>query len=82
MSGGFGRTLLQACIVINNLGTLVVYMIIIGDVLSGTLSDGVHYSGVTEEWFGLHWWNSRSNLLFLTTLLVFAPLISFKPLIH
>lgn len=76
--GGFGRTLLQACVVINNLGTLVVYMIIIGDVLSGTSSDGVHYSGVTEEWFGQHWWNSRSNLLLLTTLLVFAPLISFK----
>ncbi|CAN4092202.1 unnamed protein product [Withania somnifera] len=76
--GGFGRTLLQACIVINNLGTLVVYMIIIGDVLSGTSSDGTHYSGVMEEWFGQHWWNSRSNLLLLTTLLVFAPLISFK----
>ncbi|KAJ8537828.1 hypothetical protein K7X08_014368 [Anisodus acutangulus] len=76
--GGFGRTLLQACIVINNLGTLVVYMIIIGDVLSGTSSDGVHYSGVMEEWFGQHWWNSRSNLLLLTTLLVFAPLVSFK----
>ncbi|KAK6792646.1 hypothetical protein RDI58_011727 [Solanum bulbocastanum] len=76
--GVFGRTLLQACIVINNLGTLVVYMIIIGDVLSGTSSDGVHYSGVTEEWFGQLWWNSRSNLLLLTTLLVFAPLISFK----
>ncbi|XP_060199284.1 amino acid transporter AVT6A-like [Lycium barbarum] len=76
--GGFGRTLLQACIVINNLGTLVVYMIIIGDVLSGTSSDGVHYSGVMEEWFGQHWWNSRANLLLLTTLLVFAPLISFK----
>lgn len=28
--GGVGRTLLQGCIVINNVGTLVVYMIIIG----------------------------------------------------
>lgn len=28
--GGAGRTLLQVCIVINNVGTLVVYMIIIG----------------------------------------------------
>lgn len=28
--GGFGRTLLETCIVINNLGMLVVYMIIIG----------------------------------------------------
>ncbi|XP_070056266.1 amino acid transporter AVT6A-like [Nicotiana tomentosiformis] len=76
--GGFGRTLLQACIVINNLGLLVVYMIIIGDVLSGTSSDGVHYSGVMEEWFGQHWWTVRSNILLLTTLLVFVPLVSFK----
>lgn len=28
--GDFGRTLLQVCIVVNNVGTLVVYMIIIG----------------------------------------------------
>ncbi|KAI8005445.1 Amino acid transporter AVT6A [Camellia lanceoleosa] len=78
--GGAGRNLLQACIVINNLGTLVVYMIIIGDVLSGTWSDGIHYSGVMEEWFGRQWWDKRSVLLLLTTILVFAPLISFKRL--
>lgn len=76
--GGLGRTLLQGCIVVNNLGTLVVYMIIIGDVLSGTWSDGVHYPGVVEEWFGHYWWIKRSFLLLLTTLLVLAPLISFK----
>ncbi|KAL7175737.1 hypothetical protein ACSBR2_029345 [Camellia fascicularis] len=78
--GGAGRNLLQACIVINNLGTLVVYMIIIGDVMSGTWSDGIHYSGVMEEWFGQQWWDKRSVLLLLTTILVFAPLISFKRL--
>ncbi|KAM3682400.1 hypothetical protein ACJW31_12G070800 [Castanea mollissima] len=76
--GGPGRTLLQLCIVVNNLGMLVVYMIIIGDVLSGTWSDGVQHSGVVEEWFGQHWWTPRSSLLLLTTLFVFAPLISFK----
>ncbi|PSR99941.1 Sodium-coupled neutral amino acid transporter like [Actinidia chinensis var. chinensis] len=76
--GGTGRVLLQACIVVNNVGTLVVYMIIIGDVLTGTWSDGVHYPGVMEEWFGQQWWSKRSFLLLLTTLLVFAPLISFK----
>ncbi|XP_075647264.1 amino acid transporter AVT6A-like [Castanea sativa] len=76
--GGPGRTLLQLCIVVNNLGMLVVYMIIIGDVLSGTWSDGVQHSGVVEEWFGQHWWTTRSSLLLLTTLFVFAPLISFK----
>lgn len=76
--GSAGRTLLQVCIVINNVGTLVVYMIIIGDVLSGSTSDGVHHSGVMEEWFGQYWWTRRSFVLLLTTLFVFAPLISFK----
>ncbi|GAV58521.1 Aa_trans domain-containing protein [Cephalotus follicularis] len=76
--GGPGRALLQACVVVNNLGMLIVYMIIIGDVLSGTWTDGAHHSGVTEEWFGKQWWTSRSPLLLLTTLLVLAPLVSFK----
>ncbi|GLT41209.1 hypothetical protein SLA2020_152900 [Shorea laevis] len=76
--GEAGRTILQFCIIINNLGMLIVYMIIIGDVLSGTLVDGVHHRGVMEEWFGEHWWTSRFALLLLTTLLVFAPLISFR----
>ena len=49
-----------------------------GDVLTGTWSDGVRYPGVMEEWFGQQWWSKRSFLLLLTTLLVFAPLISFK----
>ncbi|OMO70876.1 Amino acid transporter, transmembrane [Corchorus olitorius] len=76
--GGAGRNLLQSCIVINNLGMLVVYMIIIGDVLSGTWVDGVEHRGVMEEWFGEHWWTTRSALLLFTTIFVFAPLISFK----
>lgn len=49
-----------------------------GDVLSGTWSDGVRHSGVVEESFGQHWWTTRSSLLLLTTLFVFAPLVSFK----
>ncbi|XP_024963140.1 amino acid transporter AVT6A-like [Cynara cardunculus var. scolymus] len=76
--GGAGRTLLQVGIVVNNAGLLVVYMIIIGDVLSGTWSEGEHHLGVMQEWFGHHWWTTRSVLLLLTTLLVFCPLISFK----
>ncbi|TYI75768.1 hypothetical protein E1A91_D06G029700v1 [Gossypium mustelinum] len=76
--GGAGSNILQACIVINNLGMLVVYMIIIGDVLSGTSVDGFHHGGVIEEWFGQHWWTTRSALLLFTTFFVFAPLISFK----
>ncbi|KAH6836317.1 Transmembrane amino acid transporter family protein [Perilla frutescens var. hirtella] len=75
---GAGRNILQLCIVINNVGMLVVYMIIIGDVLSETWSQGVHHTGVVEEWFGLHWWTTRSSILILTTIFVFGPLISFK----
>ncbi|CAH1443385.1 unnamed protein product [Lactuca virosa] len=76
--GGAGRTLLQLGIVVNNAELLVVYMIIIGDVLSGTWSEGEHHLGVMQEWFGQQWWTTRSVLLLLTTLLVFSPLISFK----
>lgn len=76
--GRTGRMLLQICIVVNNVGILVVYMIIIGDVLSGTSSSGVHHSGVLERWFGDHWWNGRFFILLVTTLTVFAPLACFK----
>ncbi|KAG2710872.1 hypothetical protein I3760_04G049700 [Carya illinoinensis] len=66
--GKYGRTFLQICVVINNIGVLIVYMIIIGDVLSGTTSSGVHHAGVLEGWFGDHWWNGRTFILFVTTL--------------
>ncbi|XP_058112446.1 amino acid transporter AVT6A-like [Magnolia sinica] len=76
--GRIGRMLLQLCVVINNIGVLIVYMIIIGDVLSGTSSSGVHHSGILEGWFGVHWWNGRFFILLVTTLGVFAPLACFK----
>lgn len=76
--GSIGRMLLQLCVMVNNIGVLVVYMIIIGDVLSGTTSDGIHHSGVLEGWFGVHWWNGRFFVLTVTTLGVFAPLASLK----
>jgi hypothetical protein len=52
----------------------------LGDVLSGTSTTGVHHSGIFEGWFGPHVWNSRPIVLLATTLLVFAPLVSFKRL--
>ncbi|KAK3128967.1 hypothetical protein QOZ80_6BG0469140 [Eleusine coracana subsp. coracana] len=76
--GCWGRRLLQICIIINNIGALIVYMIIIGDVLSGTSVGGEHHYGVLEGWFGTHWWNGRFFVLLVTTLCVFAPLASFK----
>lgn len=76
--GRIGKMLLQICVVVNNVGVMVVYLIIIGDVLSGTTSAGIHHAGVLEGWFGEHWWNGRFFVLLITTLLVFSPLACFK----
>ncbi|KAL6633621.1 hypothetical protein ACP70R_026292 [Stipagrostis hirtigluma subsp. patula] len=76
--GAFGRGLLQASVVVNNLGVMVVYMIIIGDVLSGTSSGGVHHHGVIEDWFGPNRWSGRFAILTIMTIGVFTPLACFK----
>ncbi|GLT62003.1 hypothetical protein SLA2020_346720 [Shorea laevis] len=76
--GKYGRVALQVAVLVNNIGVLIVYMIIIGDVLSGTSSSGVHHAGVLEGWFGDHWWNGRTFVLLVTTLGVFSPLACFK----
>ncbi|XP_057522051.1 amino acid transporter AVT6A-like [Amaranthus tricolor] len=76
--GKVGRILLQVSVLVNNIGVLIVYMIIIGDVLSGTSSSGTHHAGVLEGWFGDHWWNGRFFVLLITTICVFAPLACFK----
>ncbi|KAL1559290.1 amino acid transporter AVT6C-like [Salvia divinorum] len=70
-----GSLALQLCVVITNLGALVIYLIIIGDVLSGNESDGIVHLGVLQEWFGIHWWNSRTFSLLLVLLLVLLPLL-------
>ncbi|XP_024403998.1 amino acid transporter AVT6A [Physcomitrium patens] len=77
--GGIGRTLVQLCIIINNIGILIVYLIIIGDVLSGTSASGEHFTGVLEEWAGgPTWWNERTFVLFTIAVVVLMPLISFR----
>ncbi|KAF2321392.1 hypothetical protein GH714_040981 [Hevea brasiliensis] len=76
--GNGGRRLLQIFVLLSNVGILIVYMIIIGDVLSGTTSSGVYHTGILEEWFGIHWWNGRTFVLLFMTLAVFAPLACFK----
>lgn len=76
--GKYGKMMLQICVIVNNIGMLVVYMIIIGDVLSGTTESGVHHNGVLEGWFGIHWWNGRFFVLLVTTLGIFAPLACLK----
>ncbi|WOL12323.1 sodium-coupled neutral amino acid transporter 2 [Canna indica] len=76
--GRMGKVFIQLCIVVHTVGVLVVYMIIIGDVVSGTSSSGYHHSGVLEGWFGPHWWTGRFIVLLVSMLAVFAPLACFK----
>nr|XP_043639312.1 amino acid transporter AVT6A-like [Erigeron canadensis] len=76
--GDVGKKVLQGCVVVNNIGVLVIYMIIIGDVVAGSTSNGVHHPGLLEGWFGPHWWTGRVFVLLVTTLGVFVPLASLK----
>ncbi|PQM39419.1 sodium-coupled neutral amino acid transporter 4 [Prunus yedoensis var. nudiflora] len=76
--GRIGKVLLQICIVIYNTGSLIVYMIIIEDVLSGSTSKEVHHAGILEGWFGEHWWTSRAFVLVAVTVFIFFPLMFFE----
>ncbi|KAJ0255102.1 Amino acid transporter [Hirschfeldia incana] len=65
--GRFGRILLQVAVLVSNVGVLIVYMIIIGEVLGGML----------EHWVGKTWWDQRTFVLLFTTCL-FAPFTALK----
>ncbi|XP_075500464.1 amino acid transporter AVT6C-like [Primulina tabacum] len=73
--GKCGSVALQICVMITNLGALIIYLIIIGDVLSGNKSEGTVHLGVLQEWFGIHWWNSRACSLIVVVLFVLLPLL-------
>ncbi|CAI5513187.1 unnamed protein product [Closterium sp. Naga37s-1] len=74
--GRVGRFLLRTSIFVNNTGILVIYLVIIGDVLSGSDgADGEHYSGLLEEWAGgPAWWNSRLTVLLTSIVTAIGPL--------
>ncbi|KAF3778968.1 Sodium-coupled neutral amino acid transporter 3 [Nymphaea thermarum] len=76
--GRLGRLILQMCVAITTMGTTTVYLIIIGDVLSGCMSEGSVNVGLLQEWFGTRWWNTREWALLFTCLLVLLPLVSFR----
>ncbi|KAJ6325015.1 hypothetical protein OIU76_012158 [Salix suchowensis] len=73
--GRVGSMSVQICVIITNLGCLIIYLIIIGDVLSGNFHDGSMHLGVLQEWFGIHWWNSRAFALLFVVILVMLPLV-------
>lgn len=65
------------CLVVNS--DFFFYLVRLeGDVLAGKDVFGIHHAGILEGWFGEYWWNTRTFVLLITTLLVFAPLTSFK----
>ncbi|XP_015074470.1 amino acid transporter AVT6C-like [Solanum pennellii] len=72
--GKIGSVAVQICIMITNLGCLIMYLIIIGDVLSG---QGEHL-GVLQEWFGIHRWNSRNFAILFIVLFVMLPLVLYR----
>ncbi|XP_059275063.1 amino acid transporter AVT6C-like [Lycium ferocissimum] len=72
--GKIGSVAAQICVTISTLGCLIIYLIIIGDVLSG---HGEHL-GVLQEWFGIHWWNSRDLAILFIVLFVILPLVLYR----
>ncbi|XWS07585.1 hypothetical protein CRYUN_Cryun41cG0001600 [Craigia yunnanensis] len=76
--GWVGSVLVQICVMINNIGCLIIYLIIIGDVLSGNQPEGSVHLGVLQEWFGIHWWNSRAFSILFIVVFIMLPLVLFR----
>ncbi|CAI5972811.1 unnamed protein product [Closterium sp. NIES-64] len=76
--GERGRVLCEVMVMLQALGSLIVYLIISADVLSGTSEAGgmVHHVGLLEELAGgPTWWNGRAVVLLAVTTLVLLPLV-------
>ncbi|EXB25861.1 hypothetical protein L484_012287 [Morus notabilis] len=73
--GQVGSVATQICVMITNFGCLIMYLIIIGDVLSGSKPEGSVHLGVLQEWFGIHWWNSREFSILFTVVFIMLPLL-------
>uniref|UniRef100_A0A5B7BIV2 Amino acid transporter transmembrane domain-containing protein n=2 Tax=Davidia involucrata TaxID=16924 RepID=A0A5B7BIV2_DAVIN len=78
--GRFGSVAVQISVMITNLGCLIIYLIIIGDVLCGDQPEpeGSGHLGILQEWFGIHWWNSRAFALLFIVVFVMLPLVLFR----
>lgn len=68
--GKTARVLSEICIIVNNGGVLVVYLIIMGDVMSGSL----HHIGVLDQWLGNGFWDHRKVLILIVMVIFLAPL--------
>uniref|UniRef100_A0ACD5VSJ7 Uncharacterized protein n=1 Tax=Avena sativa TaxID=4498 RepID=A0ACD5VSJ7_AVESA len=78
MGDAFGRAgaaALNVFVAFTTAGTLVVYLIIIGDVMSGTAGAGEEHAGVLGELFGARWWTEREFVMLVTAVVVLLPLV-------
>ncbi|KAG9153166.1 hypothetical protein Leryth_024367 [Lithospermum erythrorhizon] len=75
--GKFGSVGLQLCVLITNLGALIIYLIIIGSQTGGSV-----HLGILQEWFGDHWWTSREYSLLIVVLFGLLPLVLLHSLRH
>ncbi|CAN6449938.1 unnamed protein product [Victoria cruziana] len=69
--GYSARVLSEICIIVNNAGILIVYLIIMGDVLSGSAAhEGIFQQLLQRE----GWWDDRRLVVVIVLILVLAPL--------
>lgn len=68
------RIVSEICIVVNNAGVLVVYLIIIGDVMSGS----AEHIGVLDQLFGHGVWDHRKMVILVVLVLFLAPLCALE----
>ncbi|KAH7289941.1 hypothetical protein KP509_30G024800 [Ceratopteris richardii] len=75
--GPVARKISEICIIVNNAGILIVYLIIMGEVLSG--SDTGDHEGFLNQIAGHKgWWSHRSLVILLILIIVLAPLCFLK----
>lgn len=76
--GPIGSVLVQIFVMMLSWGCLIVYLIIIGDVLSGNrLGESIHL-GVLQEWFGPQWWTARPYSILFLLVFVLLPLVLYR----
>ncbi|XP_031481505.1 amino acid transporter AVT6E-like [Nymphaea colorata] len=69
--GYSARVVSEICIIVNNAGVLIVYLIIMGDVLSGSAAhEGIFQQLLNRE----GWWDDRRLVVVMVLILVLGPL--------
>lgn len=68
------RIISEICIIFNNAGVLVVYLIIIGDVISGSF----HHIGVLDQLLGNGFWDHRKVVILVVVVVFIAPLCALE----